>query len=95
MHGSQVSKIELHIGCGCDTPICDHTVEKLGELLQDTYDDGYDEGWKEAFLFMRRAMRDAGSKMAEKLPIPDAPPRTGKLKKPSRASGKHKGERTH
>jgi len=81
-----VSKIELAIACGCEVAICDHTVEKLGELLQDTFDDGYDEGWREAFLFMRRAMREAGSKAAEKLPIPDAPPRKNKSAVSSRKS---------
>lgn len=90
-----MTKKELNIKCGCDVPICDHTVDKLGELLQDTFDDGYDEGWKEAFLFMRRAMRDAGSKVADKLPIPDAPPRSRKLEKPRRSSGRDTREQTH
>jgi hypothetical protein len=74
-------KISLKISCVCDTKMCLHAEEEIGDLLQSVYDESYDEGWDAAFVMLKATLEANGIKTPEVTPSP--PPRAKRKAKPT------------
>lgn len=77
---------KLTIDCDCKVSVCDHALEKVGDLLQSAYDDGYDDGWQDAFAAVKLTLADIGFESAKDMSTPPPPPRAGKNKGANRRS---------
>lgn len=73
--------LKLELTCDCDMQMCDHTVEKVADLLQEAYDSGYESGWDEALNGLRLAMIEKGVAGASNLKVPAPPTRSKKKPK--------------
>ena len=74
----------LRTDCDCAVSICDHAMQDVADMLQDTYDDGYDEGWNDAHETMRKFLISKGVDSVRDVSLPPPPDRTTKKPKAER-----------
>ena len=74
---------KLIINCTCEVTVCDHAMDKVGDMLQETYDDAYDQGWRDAFFTVKSTLIDMGFDKANHMKTPPPPPRKSSRSKSS------------
>jgi len=85
----------LKVNCECKVAICDHAMQDVAEMLQNTYDDGYDAGWADAHETVRQFLLEHGVESVRNIPTPAPPERTKSKPRAERNYRNNKSEQVH